>query len=53
MNIDNDCFDNKEINIIKTCLIQYIVNTDLTNEELQEVELILDKFEGSKGQVTH
>jgi len=53
MEIDNNYFDNKEMDIIKTALIQYIVNTDITTKELKEVELILDKFDGSKGQITH
>lgn len=53
MKIDNNYFDNKEMHIIKNALIQYVVNTDITREELILVELILDKFEGSKGQITH
>jgi len=46
-------FDNKELDIIKTALIQYVVNTDIKREELMIVELILEKFDGSKGQITH
>jgi len=53
MKIDNYYFDNKELDIIKTALIQYVVNTDIKREELMIVELILEKFDGSKGQITH
>jgi hypothetical protein len=56
MNILNIELNKKEIEMIKTALIQYIVQNDVTKNTIHKIEKILGKFkpDGSETKrVTH